>query len=66
MGKKLGGPGEWTRNSYQEFDKGGLLPSFLYYGSRVDIFKGKDVSGALCLPLLCSHSHASNGGTSGP
>ena len=55
MGKKLSGSGEWTKNSYQEFDKGGLLPSFLYYGSRVDIFTGKDVSESLCLPLLHSH-----------
>ena len=65
MGKKLGGTGEWTKNS-QEFDNGGLLPLFLYYGSRVDIFTGKDIPGSLCLPLLCSHSHVSNGGTSGP
>ena len=29
---------------------GGGLPLFLYYGSKVDIFTGKDVSGSLCLP----------------
>lgn len=61
MGKKLGGSGEWTKYDYQEFDKGALLPLFLYYGSRLDIFKGKDVSGFLCLLLLHSHSHVSNG-----
>ena len=66
MGKKLGGTGEWTKNS-QEFDNGGLLPLFLYYGSRVDIFTGKYISASLSLTatFLCSHSNASNGGHSG-